>query len=83
MTGQSQRGTLSLTFARLPEAATVQAGLQVVDVDAAAGRANHSEVPAGGDVDSLVTGSERRRSEGTGSRANRKREELPRRRTPC
>ena len=34
-------------------ATAMEAGLQVVHVDAAAGRANHSEVTTGSDVDGL------------------------------
>ncbi|TNN24992.1 hypothetical protein EYF80_064880 [Liparis tanakae] len=50
---QSQQRTGGGTFSIVAVATAVLAGLQVVGVDAAAGRANHSEVTAGSDVDGL------------------------------
>lgn len=52
---QSQMGAGDHTFLIVAVATTVQAGLQVVDVDAAARQANHSKVATGSDVDSLGT----------------------------
>lgn len=52
---QSQARTGEHTCLIAAIATTVQAGLQVVDVDAATGRANHSKVTTGSDVHSLGT----------------------------
>lgn len=52
-TDQFQLRTDEHTFVIVAKATAVQAGLQVVDVDPSAWRANHGKVAAGSDVDSL------------------------------
>lgn len=51
--GQSQARTGEHTIVIVTIATTVQARLQVVHIDGATRRANHSKVATGSDVDSL------------------------------